>query len=202
MGLSVFGAVSILKLDVFPLHGYRSLDEYSFVFTTFPNSCRSKECSYVKTEIVRDSRLFAMDKQVLNAEKFVFKGGRVQVNDFIEIIQEKTRFQTKYIAILKEQVSITGGYVGTRNLLLYVDNNDGEGLEESNYSAYYGKVIEASVSLQEAERQMDLLIELLRYYSKKPDIKFRQQLQIELDKQLDEIQRLYSIHLELSVRSF
>jgi hypothetical protein len=201
MDLSVFGTVSIVKLDVFPPQGYRNLDEYSFVFTIFPTNCRSEKCSYVSTEIIRDSRLLAMDKQILNAEKFVFKGGRVQVNDFIEIIQEKTRFQTKYIAILKEQVSITGGYVGTKNLLLYVDSNDGEGLEESNYSAYYGRVFEASVSLQEAERQMDLLVELLRNYSGKPDINFRQHLQIELDKQLDEVQTQYSIHSELFVRS-
>lgn len=201
MDLSVFGTVSILKLDVFPPQGYRNLDGYSFVFNTFPKSYKNERCSYVRTEIVRDSRLLAMDKQIPNTEKFVFKGGTLRVNDFIEVIQEKTRFQTKYIAILKEQVSRTDGYIGTHNLLLYVDNNDGEGLEESNYSAYYARVLEASVSLQEAERQMDLLVELLRNYSGKPDINFRKQLQIELDKQLDEVQRLYSIHSELSVRS-
>ncbi|WP_312149897.1 hypothetical protein [Paenibacillus odorifer] len=202
MNLSIFGTVSVVKLDVFQPHGYRNLDEYSFVFTVYPEYRKNKECSYVRTEIVRDSRLLAMDKQILNAKKFVFKGGILQVNEFIEIIQEKTRFQTKYIAILKEQISRTDGYVGTKNLLLYVDNNDGEGLEESNYSAYYGRVFEASVSLQEAERQMDILHELWIDYRNNPNNNFGKQLKMEFDKKLDEVQRLYEIHLNLCSGSY
>lgn len=139
------GTHSIVKLNVFPWHGYRNLQNYSFVFSTFTEDIELNGCAYVQVKIVHDSKLSAMNEDVLLADKFVFKEGNLVVNEFIEIIQEMTRFQTLYIAILKDQVTPRKHiYEGTRNLLLYADNKEGEGLRDK-YAAYYGKEFEASV---------------------------------------------------------
>ncbi|CAM3222558.1 hypothetical protein HP548_23655 [Paenibacillus taichungensis] len=148
---SAYAKNIIVKLDVFPWHGYRDLQNYSFVFSIYPEREPDDDLSYVDIKIIHDSKLQAMNKDVFKLDKYIFTEGSLIINEVIEIVQEETRFQTQYVAILKKQVSpIKGRYVGTRNVLLFANNLDGEGLSD-RYSAYYAKGFEASVAWQKAE---------------------------------------------------
>ncbi|PIH55344.1 hypothetical protein [Paenibacillus sp. LK1] len=196
------GTHNIVKLNVFPWYGYRNLQNYSFVFSTFTEGIELKGCSYVQVKIIHDSKILAMDRDVLNAEKFRFKEGNLVVNEFIEIIQEKTRFQTLYIAVLKGQVTPKKHvYVGKRNLLLYTDNKDGEGLSDK-YAAYYGKEFEASVKWQEAELKNNMLQQLYILLRKNPDKNFTEQLKLQWDKQRQTVSELHELYAEASRREY
>ncbi|WP_340400437.1 hypothetical protein [Paenibacillus sp. FSL H8-0079] len=153
----------ILKLDVFPWSGYRELENYSFVFSIFPGKEDDEKC-YVKIEIVHDSDLVAMNEGVIQADKFIFKEGSLVINDFIEVVQEKTRFHTQYVAILRNQLKFINDnkYVGTRNVLLFTNNLDGEGLIDG-YSAFYANEFESSVNWQKAQFDHQLFIKVYRY---------------------------------------
>ncbi|WP_179087856.1 hypothetical protein [Paenibacillus amylolyticus] len=153
----------IVKLDVFPNDSYRNLQNYSFVFSIYYETEPKNHLSYVGIKIMHDSKLLAMNKDVFKLDKYMFTEGSLVINEVIEIVKEETRFQTQYVAILKKQVTpIKAKYVGTRNVLLFADNLDGEGLSD-RYSAYYAKGFEASVAWQEAELEYYHYLEM--YYS-------------------------------------
>lgn len=196
------GTHSIVKLNVFPWYGYRNLQNYSFIFSTFTEEIELKGCAYVQVRIIHDSKLLAMDRDVLIADKFIFKEGNLVVNEFIEIIQEKTRFQTLYVAILKGQVTPKKHiYEGTRNLLLYADNKGGEGLSDK-YAAYYGKEFEASVKWQEAELKYKMLQQLYILLRKNPDKNFTEQLKLHWDMQRQTVSELHELFEEASRREY
>lgn len=192
------GTHSIVKLNVFPWYGYRNLQNYSFVFSTFTEDIELKGCAYVQVRIIHDSKLLAMDRDVLTANKFIFKEGNLVVNEFIEIIQEKSRFQTLYIAVLKGQVTPRKHvYVGKRNLLLYTDNKDGEGISDK-YAAYYGKEFEASVKWQEARLKYEIIQQMYILPRKNPDKNFTEHLKLQWDKQRQIVSELHELYEEAS----
>ncbi|WP_339838591.1 hypothetical protein [Paenibacillus sp. FSL R7-0272] len=192
------GTHSIVKLNVFPWYGYRNLQNYSFVFSTFTEDIELKGCAYVQVRIIHDSKLLAMDRDVLAANKFIFKEGNLVVNEFIEIIQEKTRFQTLYIAVLKGQVTPKKHiYIGKRNLLLYTDNKDGEGISDK-YAAYYGKEFEASVKWQEARLKYEIIQQMYILPRKNPDKNFTDQLKLQWDEQRQIVNELHELYEEAS----
>jgi hypothetical protein len=143
-----------------------------------------------------------MDRDVLTADKFIFKEGNLVVNEFIEIIQEKTRFQTLYIAVLKGQVTLKKHiYVGRRNLLLYTDNKEGEGLSDK-YAAYYGKEFEASVKWQEAKLKYEIIQQMYILSRKNPDKNFTEHLKFQWDEQRQIVSELYELYEEASRREY
>lgn len=189
----------ILKLDVFPWHGYRELQDYSFVFSVFPEK-ENKGWNYVETDIVHDSKLLAMNKDVFEAEKFIFTEGNLVISEIIEIVKEETRFQTQYVAILKKQVTpIKGRHLGTRNLLLFVNNLEGDGLSDK-YSAYYAKEFEASVAFQKAEMDYWRFMEV--YHDFMPDTPEVEQFKKFLDEKELEMKEKRKVYAEAKKREY
>lgn len=95
---------SIVKMNVIP--NYTALpyefNDYVFVFGTYRNS-KDPMDGVIEVEIVPENSLNLFNAHVLEATKFIYEGGTLKVHDQLEIIEEKSEFQTKYIAVLKEQ---------------------------------------------------------------------------------------------------
>lgn len=161
--ISPYAEYLIVKLDLFPWYGYRKLQNYSFVFQVYRNN--DINGSTVVIEIVNDKALPAMNRNILMAKKFIYSGGNLRIHEFIEIIEEKTRLQTQYIAVLSNQItSRRNKYLVDRNVLLLVKNfNEETGQTLKNkYKATYAMEFEASIKYQEAEErcfQINNLIE-------------------------------------------
>ncbi|KGP82121.1 MULTISPECIES: hypothetical protein [unclassified Paenibacillus] len=140
----------IVKLDV-PWYTYRELQDYSFVFSIYPEKKPNKDCSFVDIKVVHDSKLRAMNKDVFKLDKYMLRDESLVINEVIEIVKEETKFQTQYVAILRNQVTLLDcKWIGTRNVLLLINHLDGERLS-AKYSTYYAKEFEASIVWQEAE---------------------------------------------------
>lgn len=140
----------ILKLDV-PWYTYRELQDYSFVFSIYPEKEPNENLSFVDIKVVHDSKLRAMNKDVFKLDKYMLRDESLVINEVIEIVKEETRFQTQYVAILRNQVTLLDcKWVGTRNVLLLINDLDGERLSDK-YSMYYAKEYETSIVWQEAE---------------------------------------------------
>ncbi|WP_336772660.1 hypothetical protein [Paenibacillus sp. MMO-58] len=185
-----YSKYDIVKFKLFPWYGYKNLDNYSFVFSTFE---LDEECAEVHIEIVHDSLLLAMNVNVIKASKHIYNGGNLKLNKFLEITENNTFNQIHYIALLKQQHSTRNRkYIGERRILLFVDNSKTERVHNL-FTYFYARPFEESVQLQEQEIKYKAMMDVyLRYRSSE----LGKMLKIEIDNKKTQIDKLTEKYYE------
>lgn len=129
-GISGGHEYNLVKFNAIPNYVGLPSDfhEYVFVFATYTFNSEDKEYGRTHVEIVNINSLPCFNPHVREANQFIYEGGTLVINDFVEIIEAKNEYETKYIAVLKNQpLKIDGEYRQTQDIneLLCTNNSNG-----------------------------------------------------------------------------
>ncbi|MFC7440218.1 hypothetical protein [Laceyella putida] len=164
---------AIVKMDAIPSctgePNYH--DEYYFVFETKLLektklvSGEDIEPSIVNVDIVHHKCLPLFKKGVYQADKLLYQGGRMRVNAFIEIEEITSAYDTKYIAVLKDQLVQRGESkrITMQKVLLLQVNKGEQGQLDNCELVKYAAQFESAIAYQEGKRRINRYYETFFY---------------------------------------
>ncbi|GEM_PF-2177644 len=168
------------------------LNDYAFVFNTIYSNKKDNGLSNV--QIVPINTLLLFNAHVQDAAKLIYSGGNLVVNDFIEIVQEETNHDKKYIAVLKKQMSKENTYEFDKRILLLTNNHH----VRKPYNIpvlQLGSEFENSIKRYKAEERLEKIrgtceyLKILQHRSTDEDYKLALSKAIELASAEEKVQK-------------
>jgi hypothetical protein len=162
------GRYSIVKMSVIPSYDSsdipKILNEYAFIIETHYSNDK-KVNGFTTIDIVPINTLQLFNRHVENAMKFEYKGGKLVVNEFVEFIEDESTHGKKYVAILKNQLSKNKQYFYDKNILLCVDNEEGDKRLDNIPIAQLGPQFEVKIEYYRAKEALNKLRNIKRYFT-------------------------------------
>lgn len=174
------GKYSVVKISAIPSYVDsdipKILNEYALIFETLYSN--DKMINGLTTiDIVPINTLPLFNGYVEDASKFEYKGGGLVINEFVEIIEEKSTYGKQYVAVLKKQVSKEKKYICDKNILLCEDNGEGYKRLDNIPIVQLGPEFKAKITqYNEKEklndvREVNEYLSIMQYHTKNEDDK-------------------------------